>query len=281
MAGNVAWIAPPGKVRTRGAFALRFAVGLVFSLASSPKLQLHVAHVPEHYRPLAVASSFRPTRGPPLAARRSSPAADLVRRWSGTLFDAGSVADGARWVLVAVFGLATAEKLDSLLRRSAAWHPVILAGRLRRRFAQPLMLASLMVDCTVVVLLSISPSHGALVAMAAVGIYTLAGLRVPLAADGCRCLWKTLDTSSSVAFVARNLVFVCLAVGVYLFRPDPRIAGAVSAGVLLTAIQVGVRFIDSHTSRVNTAMRVEGARLHGSRRLSPDDLLRGVAKQKG
>ncbi|HXF74195.1 MAG TPA: hypothetical protein VNO79_16515 [Actinomycetota bacterium] len=37
------------------------------------------------------------------------------------------LADGARWALVVVFSLAAAEKAQTLVHRSAAGHPVILA----------------------------------------------------------------------------------------------------------------------------------------------------------
>jgi hypothetical protein len=39
------------------------------------------------------------------------------------------LAHGARWALVVVFPLAAVEKAETLLHRSAAWHPVMLAHR--------------------------------------------------------------------------------------------------------------------------------------------------------
>ena len=57
-----------------------------------------------------------------------------------------AIFDGVRWVLIAVFAFSIIEKAATLWTRSAAWHPVMLVSRGRRRHATTLMATALVAE---------------------------------------------------------------------------------------------------------------------------------------
>ena len=151
--------------------------------------------------------------------------------------DPGAIADGARWALVAVFALAAAEKAETLLHRAAAWHPVMLLGRVRRRHATALMATSLVLDVLALSLLIVLPLPGALISAGLVSAYTAAVRRLPEAAGGCRCLWRFFEVRTRQELMVRNLILGLLAGVVASSSPHAGLAGAISAvGILVVLV---------------------------------------------
>lgn len=147
-----------------------------------------------------------------------------------------SVADGARWALIAVFALAAIEKAMALRARSARWHPVMLVGALRRRFATPLMFGALVADVGAIVLLALQPVAGALAALVLVGAYSFAALGVHSSSgESCRCFWKLANSASRASLIARNSAFVLFGVLVWAVAPETS-----PLGVLWAAVFVGL-----------------------------------------
>ena len=137
------------------------------------------------------------------------------------------LADGARWALVVVFGLAAAEKAETLLHRAAAWHPVILARARWRRHAAALIGAPLLADLAAVAALLIRPVSGAVLAAALVAVYSLAarGVHGWGGGDDCRCLWEVLRTRTWRGPVGRNLALPHLAAMAWIGRPEGSLKG--------------------------------------------------------
>jgi hypothetical protein len=147
-----------------------------------------------------------------------------------------SVVEGAGWALVAVFALAATEKGTSLWTRSAAWHPVMLSNRFRRRWAGPLMAAALVADLLTVVLLVVLPLAGAVTAAVLVAVYTAAAMPVHTAGRGpCRCFWRVLNTTTRPALLGRNAALLALAVTVAVGAPTGRGPSGIAAGAGLLA----------------------------------------------
>jgi hypothetical protein len=148
------------------------------------------------------------------------------------------LADGARWALVVVFGLAAAEKAETLLHRAAAWHPVILARARWRRHAAALIGAPLLADLAAVAALLIRPVSGAVLAAALVAVYSLAarGVHGSGGGDDCRCLWKVLRTRTWRGPVGRNLALPHLAAMAWIGRPEGSLEGAVLGALLLVLL---------------------------------------------
>jgi hypothetical protein len=145
-------------------------------------------------------------------------------------------ADGARWVLVLVFCLAALEKTGTLLSRSSAWHPAIVASAFLRRHATVMMLAALAADVAAVGLLLIKPAAGGVASAMLVVGYSRAGLRAHTKphAEGCRCLWRFLNTSTRGGLLVRNALLLLLAA---LVSSAP---GRTSIASFLSAIGTGV-----------------------------------------
>jgi methylamine utilization protein MauE len=163
-----------------------------------------------------------------------------------------SVADGARWALVAVFALAAVEKFSSLHSGTAAWHPVMLVSRRRRQAAKTLMGSSLCADILAILLLLISPLAGGLLSIALVAAYSVAGKRVHMSTDndGCRCFWRILNTSTGSGFVVRNAFLVALAASVATLSPVPSAAGTVW-GVIVLAISWTITRLADRWDRIH------------------------------
>jgi hypothetical protein len=144
------------------------------------------------------------------------------------------LADGARWALVVVFSLAAVEKAQTLLHRSAAWHPVMLAHPRWRRHATALMGASLLGDIGAVAALVLRPAWGGVAAAVLLGSYSLAARGVHGSGGGedCRCLWKVLRTTTWRGLLARNLGLLWLA-GLAATGPEASSLRGVAAGALL------------------------------------------------
>ncbi len=123
-----------------------------------------------------------------------------------TLLGLDSLADGARWLLILAFLLAGVEKAITLHSRSAAWHPVMLVSKWRRRNAVRLMQLSLASDVLVVALLVGSPSLGALTSSALLIAYSVSAATVHSSgrSGGCRCVWGLLNATTKVGLALRT-----------------------------------------------------------------------------
>jgi hypothetical protein len=193
-----------------------------------------------------------------VAAVGGSSGPGLGRPGGSTLLqiDARAVAGAARIVLLLVFALAAFEKLTTLLTRSAAWHPVLVMGRRRRRYASRLIAASLVADGFVLITLVASPTVGALVASTLVITYTAAGLGASHSQEGCRCFWRAFNSSTSAGMVARNACLILLAAGSRYLLPRSS-AGALALAVLMCVCLWGItrivdRVMQSHPARAPT-----------------------------
>lgn len=156
------------------------------------------------------------------------------------------VADGARWGLAALFALACVEKASSLLRRTAAWHPVMLVSPRRRRRAQLLMGASLLADAAAVFLLLAAPILGALIASALIVLCTWAAkpLHERDEPTDCKCFFRVLNTRTRSGLVGRNCLLLVMAIDVLLGRPTGSWVGAMLGGALLGGTQLSAALAD-------------------------------------
>lgn len=192
-----------------------------------------------------------------------------------------AILDGARWVLIAVFALSVVEKATTLWTRSAAWHPVMLVSRGRRRHATPLMATALVADAATVVLLGLLPSVGAIAASVLLAAYTVLALPIHSGGRGiCRCFWKILDTTTKPAFLGRNAVLATLATTVAA-QPPSRAgsAGAAFGAALLVGLAALVAGLDALFRPAKRTGPVERAR---SERVSEvSDAAFGAPPQKG
>lgn len=137
-----------------------------------------------------------------------------------TLTSLESAADGARLTLMVVFGLAAIEKGVVLQSHSAAWHPIMLASRWRRRHATGLVTVSLAADLSVLMFLAWAPLAGGLIAASLTAAYLAVALgRQDTGIHECQCFWKFLNTSTLAALAARNLMLTLLALFVVTVPP--------------------------------------------------------------
>jgi hypothetical protein len=161
-----------------------------------------------------------------------------------------AVADGARWALITLLFLAAAEKSGSLLRGTTAWHPVFLASPARRRWARPLMSASLLADMAAVVLLVAFPQLGAVLAFILVVTYTLVA-RTLHKQDSreCRCFFKYFNSRTRSGLIARNTWILLLTVCVLLVHPTRSSVGVLLGGVLLASTRALTLVVDRFGDR--------------------------------
>lgn len=165
----------------------------------------------------------------------------------------GGVAFGGVIVLWIAFFSASLEKAVSLARHAAGWHPVILANGFLSSRPRLAMAASLILDVLVLLGLVARPALGAILAVAAILIYSFAGVRVRSFESGCQCFWRILDTSSRAAFLARNGVLLAMGLFVVAYVPEqPGVLGIAWAAVLF-GLLIGV-------SRAKLRTHVEIAR---------------------
>lgn len=151
------------------------------------------------------------------------------------LVSAGVMSEGARIALVAVLCLAAVEKADVLRSGAAAWHPVLLRSSWRRRHATALMAAASFADLLAVALLVWRPALGAVLSAALVAGYTVAaGAQAGRQDEGCRCMWKLLDSRTATGLLVRNTLLVALSVPVAVVGPAGVDSGAAvfAAGAL-------------------------------------------------
>jgi hypothetical protein len=148
------------------------------------------------------------------------------------------VADGIRWLLAGLLSLAAAEKALVLLHRSAAWHPVILVARWRRRWARQLVTAGLALDVGATLALAVVPTVGGPAAASLTAVYWGAawGLHGLGGASGCQCFFGVLNTSSRTALSIRNATIIALGILVAVTRPDATWQGGAIALTLLSLL---------------------------------------------
>lgn len=139
----------------------------------------------------------------------------------------GAIAYGARALLTVVFILAVIEKVITLQRKSAAWHPVLIVSRWRRNHAPALIDAALMSDLTAVVLLVVTPPAGAVVSIAILLAYTVAAIPMHAAptSSPCRCMWKILDTTTRGGLLLRNALLALLSSTLIVASPIGSVEG--------------------------------------------------------
>lgn len=162
--------------------------------------------------------------------------------WSAQL-----LVGGARIVLIVVFALATMEKVGTLAKGSAAWHPVMVAHPRLRHLATHLIGASIMADLAIIALLSLSPRLAGAISIVIVSAYSLAGLNTHsvLGSSECRCLWRILNPSTRRGFGIRNAMLIGLAAVLILSSaPEWSIGGVVAGAALLLLISVTIRLGD-------------------------------------
>jgi hypothetical protein len=192
-----------------------------------------------------------------------------------------AVLDGVRWVLIAVFALSIIEKAATLWTRSAAWHPVMLVSRGRRRHATTLMATALVADAATIVLLGLLPSVGAIAAGVLLAAYTVLALPIPSGGRGtCRCFWKVLDTTTKPAFLGRNAVLAALTTTVAAAPPSRAgLAGVAFGAVLLVGLATLVAGLNALFRPVKSTGQAERARAEGDAELS--DAAFAALPQKG
>lgn len=151
-----------------------------------------------------------------------------------------SIAHGAEATMVFVFLLAAVEKITTLRRHTAAWHPALLTKPWRRRFATPLLTAALTTDLAIAVLLLWMPVIGAAVAIGALLSYSIAGLATHGSGLGnCQCFLGPLNTSTRMGLASRNAMLTLLALSVLILAPQTfslTMASFLTASTLLVAI---------------------------------------------
>jgi hypothetical protein len=160
-----------------------------------------------------------------------------------------ALADGARWALMTLLVLAALEKLASLLRGTAAWHPVLLVSPTRRRWAGWLMGASLLADSTALFLLVASPRRGAALTLALIVVYTSAALPLHThRSSDCRCFSNYFNSKTRSGLVARNAWIVLMTVLVLLTSPNASWIGLSLGGLLLATTLLLIRLVDRGTA---------------------------------
>jgi hypothetical protein len=157
-----------------------------------------------------------------------------------------AASDGARWVLVIVFGLASLEKALTLRARAQSWHPVVLAlGRVRRH-ATALFASSLTADLISIALLTLQPRGGAVAAILLISIYTVAafGMHNGSQAKECRCFWKILNTSSRLPLVTRNALLLTFGLMVALEYAGSSLENLAWTPVFLGLVLIAARAVE-------------------------------------
>lgn len=150
-----------------------------------------------------------------------------------------------RAALIGVVALSVGEKVRVLRTKSAGWHPLIVNSPFRRQHAKELMQLALAADIAVAGLLAFSPYVGGLAFACLVGCYTMVGSR---RAEGshCSCFWGFMNSKSRPAFLARNTIFISIALGVAVSRPRLRLSSALSGLALMLALALIVGAIDRY-----------------------------------
>lgn len=148
--------------------------------------------------------------------------------------------------LVFAFSLSTIDKAILVMSRSAAWHPMFVGGRLRRRFSLHLVIAALFADGATVLLLMIRPGLGGIIAAVVIACYTVAYFAWgPARSSGsCRCFaFGFAAAGDRLSVAARNGVLLGLAILVALLGQAPvRVdaPGVVAAAAVLVLIHFGL-----------------------------------------
>jgi hypothetical protein len=160
------------------------------------------------------------------------------------------VGSGALALVICLFGLAGLEKGNLLRTRTARWHPILMVSPRTRRWADPLITMSLLMDVAAITLLLLNPRFGAAISMGLVAIYTLAALATSSGnhTQSCRCFYKVLDTRTRAALVFRNISLVACLTLIVATEPSLSIGGcfvAIPLGVLLF---LSVRFVDTRAA---------------------------------
>jgi hypothetical protein len=171
------------------------------------------------------------------------------------LSDIGSLAaanDGARWVLVIVFALASLEKALTLRARAEAWHPVVLTLGRVRRYATALFASSLAADLITIALLTLQPRGGAVAAVLLISIYTVAafGMHNGSQAKECRCFWKILNSSSRLSLVTRNALLLTLGLMVALEDAGSSLENLAWTPVFLGLVLIAARAVEVPMPRI-------------------------------
>jgi hypothetical protein len=166
-----------------------------------------------------------------------------------------------------VFSLAGLEKVSRLRSHAAAWHPIMLMSRYRRRHATTLIALSLVGDVAAVLLLAIWPAGGAQLCIALLAIYSTAAIRVHAEAEdaACQCFWKFMNTYTKTGLIVRNALLVASAALVLVRTPRASIGGLATGGALLVLIAGSTRAIEHVAKSARTSV--------------PADLVKGVVAE--
>lgn len=169
--------------------------------------------------------------------------------------DVGIVADGSRWLLIALLALACLEKASTLVHHAAAWHPVMLLSPARRRWASTLMSVSLLADAGVASLLLWWPRLAAGLVGVLIVTYTWAAW--PLhewdGASDCRCFFKLRGPRTRLGFVVRNVWLLLLASTVLATPPNYSRTGPL-LGVLLFGVTLLAGTVGDGIARVSAEL---------------------------
>ncbi len=118
-------------------------------------------------------------------------------------------------VLAVLFSASAFEKVALVRTHAARWHPLVLEWRWMRATAEPLFLASAVLDALVAGSLLLSEWFSAPLAVAAIAMYTAIGVRTPALFAGnrsCRCFGPILDARTRTQFLTRNFALIGAAV---------------------------------------------------------------------
>jgi hypothetical protein len=153
------------------------------------------------------------------------------------VFEMTTMADGARWVVIVALALAGVEKATTLRHHSAAWHPVMLANPMLRRYASVFVAVGLVSDIVVIAALLWRPFVGGVASAALVGCYTISGLRVQVGNHrDCRCFSLLINSSTRGGLLRRNLFLVGLSGVLATVTPRPGVGTAIWSLLLLSTL---------------------------------------------
>ncbi len=173
---------------------------------------------------------------------------------------------GALALMICLFGLAGLEKGDLLRTRTARWHPILMASPQTRRWANPLVTVSLLLDIAAVTLLLLNPPSGAAISLSLIALYTLAALATSSRdhTQSCRCFYKVMNTRTRTALVFRNVSLIAFLTLIAATKPSLSIVGSFVAIPLGLLLFLSVRFIDiraAGSTAVPSVRSQEGASL--------------------